>query len=69
MKLIKLFYDPNDAEVNDWILNMHKKAKVDTNGNVDFVVHDVKMSSFSRSDGMGTTEVRCAVMVIFSHTV
>ncbi len=57
MERIKLFFDPTDEKVNNWIAEMELKH-LDKESNQLFVILDVKMSSFSQ----GVTP-RCDVMI------
>lgn len=49
MKQVKIFYDTNDKDVNNWIEKMYKME----NEHVPFVIHDISTSSFSVGTGGG----------------
>lgn len=64
MKQIKIFKDTDDFKVNNWLNEMWSKSEIHSDGNISFIVHDIKMSSFIEFGKSGTS-----VMVIYEYDV
>ncbi len=64
MKQVQFFINGNleylQIAINDWLKKMHNDAKVATDGNVEFIVHDIKFISLPDCN---------MAMAIYSHQI